>query len=53
MSMIASYKTWLQSVKDSFYGQEYGTTSYDRMEQVFVTPLSLIPLLPMLILKLP
>ena len=30
--MIAAYKAWLQSVKDSFDGQEYGTASYERME---------------------
>lgn len=38
--MIEAYKGWLQSVKDSFDGQEYGTTSYDRMGQVFVSPLT-------------
>ena len=43
-SMIASYKTWLQSVKDSFYGEEYGTTSYDKMEQEFVTPIANTPI---------
>jgi hypothetical protein len=39
--MIEAYKVWLQSVKDSFDGLEYGTTSYDRMEQVFVSPLNI------------
>ena len=39
--MIEAYKVWLQSVKDSFDGIEYGTTSYDRMEQVFVSPLNI------------
>ena len=43
-TMIASYKTWLQSVKDSFYGEEYGTTSYDKMEQGFVTPIANTPI---------
>ncbi|WP_289053765.1 sulfatase-like hydrolase/transferase [Carboxylicivirga marina] len=38
--MIEAYKVWLQSVKDSFEGEEYGTTSYDRMGQVFVSPLT-------------
>jgi choline-sulfatase len=35
-SLLAEYQSWYQSCKDSFEGKEYGTESYNRIEQKWV-----------------
>jgi len=33
--MLSDYENWISSVKDSFEGKEYGTRSYDKLEQTW------------------